>query len=451
MLPSCYVSCFKRYVAAFFLCVFAFSFFLILANALPVTETMEHNLEVSARLLAQEGDYPSLVNGGYGWTLDNYTTGLMLNTAGHGEDLGILGAFANYHYEPADENNNTQGKSLASSLSKSPSDGGSGWISYARYWHGYLPILKVLLLFTDISGIRVFLYMVISLLILINSVILARVRSPLAGIAFAFPFFVCAYPVVAFSLSFAPCFIISLVICMVVIFKGNKRRRVDLGLLYFFAGSCTAYFDFFCNPLITLGVPLATLVYLQTTSTGISPSIKSNIVLIAKASAIWCCGYGLLWGSKWVLSSYIMQQNVFADAMDQFFVRTGTDSGRLHSILVNCEVCLPYLAIAVCMIGLTLVAFMAFREIGFLKQLKATFVGLALIALLPYCWYFILSNHSTTHYWFTWRTQLITLSCLAYVFVLLLSSLKRVVCQTICQRKTAAVINPKNGKHFKVC
>ncbi|MFA5639888.1 MAG: hypothetical protein WC946_05300, partial [Bacteroidales bacterium] len=41
-----------------------------------------------------------------------------------------------------------------------------------------------------------------------------------------------------------------------------------------------------------------------------------------------------------------------------------------------------------------------------------------LIAILPYVWFFVVANHSYLHYWFTYRTQAFSISC---IFLALLS------------------------------
>ena len=434
----------KRYGLIYLGCLIGFSIVLICANAIPVSQRMERNLSDSAALLQEEGEYPALIKGAAGWTLDNCTTALMLNIAGHGCDLGVRGAFANYHYD--DGSNALQSVMLARSLGKSPVNGGDAWVSYARYWHGYLFILKPLLLIWNVSEIRVIFYFVISILIVSNALLIAWLRRAASGVAFAFSFFACAYPAASFSLSLAFSFIISLLANLVVIRAARPGRHLDVMQMCYIVGAITVYCDFLCTPLITLGIPLGTYIYLRASSTE-KVNARKTLGIVLGSCIAWVCSYAMLWASKWVLSTIVLQQNVIADAMSQLFLRTDLDAGRFNAVNVNYAVLRPVWIVVICIGCFFLVRALLFQR-ELLKQKGVSFLILTLIALLPFCWYCILSNHSTVHYWFTWRAQIVSLLCLLYICLLLQPDNKASITSCSMKEELLNYMPRRRGSHF---
>ena len=43
------------------------------------------------------------------------------------------------------------------------------------------------------------------------------------------------------------------------------------------------------------------------------------------------------------------------------------------------------------------------------KKTIAASLPIGLVALYPYIWYLVMSNHSQIHYWYTYRNQVLTL------------------------------------------
>ena len=43
------------------------------------------------------------------------------------------------------------------------------------------------------------------------------------------------------------------------------------------------------------------------------------------------------------------------------------------------------------------------------KKTIAACLPIGLVALYPYIWYLVMSNHSQIHFWYTYRAQLVTL------------------------------------------
>lgn len=54
------------------------------------------------------------------------------------------------------------------------------------------------------------------------------------------------------------------------------------------------------------------------------------------------------------------------------------------------------------------VVLMIWKKLKDLKTVGA-YLPILIVALYPYVWYLIMSNHSQIHYWFTYRAQLVAL------------------------------------------
>lgn len=136
-----------------------------MAYALPLKSIDEH-VEESVAVLVQEGDYPAETPGMVEKLRDNYTDALMLNMASYNNrDYSLIRkAFGNYKKRSSD-------KSVVNWLQRR-NEKNCKSISYARYWHGYLVPLKILLEIFNYQQIRSLLIFCDLLLIVWNCLLL---------------------------------------------------------------------------------------------------------------------------------------------------------------------------------------------------------------------------------------------------------------------------------------
>ena len=99
--------------------------------------------------------------------------------------------------------------------------------------------------------------------------------------------------------------------------------------------------------------------------------------------------------------------NVLKDATDTALYRIGTeDYTRWDAIVQNFNM-ISWGFVVIALVIMSVISALRFRAEGGFKA------GLLLIfALMPYVWYFMLSNHSYKHFWFTYRLQAVTLAAL---------------------------------------
>lgn len=417
---------FGHAVVAFVVCCVVFSLALSLSALVP-REGMQGNVEESLATLQAEGVYPSACGGDARWRSDNYTTALMLNTAISTASGDVRGTFLGNR---AGDSGEDQIADLTSGLY------GTSQVtaSYARYWHGWLLVIRPLLLVLNLMQIRQVLFFVVTALLVALCCLLYRTsRSMVTAMAPAVSFAAIAYPVVCFSPSFAFSFIIALISsCMVCLdalrggslFSSNDRRLSRLPIFFYVVGGVTVYFDFLDNPIVSLGFPLAIYVFVHRDSL----SLRKAAMTVLSACVFWCAGYVTLWVAKWAITSVAFNQNVFADAIGQAEFRTssegvgGADFTRLGVVALNFNLMFPAwltkalaALLGVCCVSL---AFL-FRAGKVRKPPCAALAALVVLSLIPYLWYFGMSNHSYIHSWFTWRNQSVTLLCLILALRLL--------------------------------
>lgn len=277
---------------------------------------------------------------------------------------------------------------------------------YARYWHGNLVVLKVLFLFLDYNAIKLLelFFEVVMFIFIVKLMYGNNLKNYI--IPFILSLFLIHPEVIGLSMQYFAMFNIMLIsVCILLKFKEKLFKNNRL-LYYFLAvGMLANFFDLTTYPLITLGIPAIFYLLLEKDQN----SIKQNVIKILLFGIVWSVGFIGMWISKWIISSIILNKNVVANALEQFSWRVSSaEFSRFDAILANVLIYHKkvYLIIFV-LIG-----------IYYIKRLinarnKITLDGIKqiapflCIALMPFAWYFVLSNHSYIHFWFTYRDLLI--------------------------------------------
>lgn len=277
-------------------------------------------------------------------------------------------------------------------------------LSYGRYWHGYLVLLKPLLLITNLNSIRMM--MSVTQLLLVGMIIYFATKRGVGNLALAFlvsvPFF---YFVSMFaSLSLSICFyIMAITILISLCFHEKLKQKKRYLTLFLAVGMAVAYFDFLTYPLVTLAFPLIVVLYLD------KEVWKTKLQKIFSYSLQWGVGYIGLWALKWAFSDLLTGSNVIGDAVSTVFERTGTAyggnkiSGLFFVICQNLEV---YFNWSFYVLAIFVIIFFVYHIIKSkcwytnLNTIKERFVILS-VALYPIIWYFLTQNHSEEHYMFT--------------------------------------------------
>lgn len=374
------------------------------------TGRMKAHIANSDDTFNYEGIFPQLMQGYKSSQLDNFTDTLMYATAIHeGSGNAVQDAMRNARYEY--ENNN-----MAQSLNDYANDA-SGMeslryeVHYSRYWHGYLVILKPLLLMFEVGEIRMMNMivqgsMVIALFYLIRKKLGERYQLPvMVMLAVLNPV------VLPLSLQFSWVYYISLGGAIWLLSMDNPFAVKKYVLLFLIIGMLTSYLDLLTYPLITLGLPVVLLVLLDCNSGGIQRTIR-----MMESAFVWGIGYAVMWMGKWLFAWLLGGDDIWKDAIAEVLLRTSMAGDQKEMITFgmvlerNFQVLLkwPYLLLAALFVSGCL--WLKRMERGEKESRKHLIdvMPYVLIMLMPIVWFCVLSNHSWLHYWFTYRELAVT-------------------------------------------
>lgn len=377
------------------------------------TERMNRNVVYSQVTIETEKDHYAWAPGYAGSGLDGYTDAIMLSNAvfrGTGDPVqdamrNPRVAYSVYENEP------TQSLIPYASGSETAPE---KQIEYARYWHGYLVLLKPLLLFFSVSHIRMMNFVFQFLLLM--AVVQQLLR--LGGYRLTIPFCLAILwinPVsTALCMQYSSVYnLMLLTIWLMLQFRLWDRRYG--WLLFLWLGIATAFFDFLTYPVAALGICLVLVTVLS------EESWQKKVYNVITASMAWCFGYGGMWSGKWIMSFLLTGENTLQDAFAQIAVRAGaevSESSVVNTVSVweviekNLSVygmTAKLLLIVVILLGVVFPVL--FRKYRF-RFSACTILPLLLIALYPFVWYTVIRNHSMIHYWMTHRNLAVTILAL---------------------------------------
>ena len=384
------------YCKAFVLLIAVFFAFSVLSCLLPDKSVKEHIKDSVPGMVAM-GPYPRAVMDNVHCQMDNFTDALIMNQ--------IYNIDRHHPVRAAMEvvRSSERGKDWdqAGLLQRRVNGEVLGTQQYARYWHGNTFLFRLFFLVMDFDMIRWTLFIVSSLLLVLllcaydQKVGLAKTLVLTSGFLATLGF------ITQFSMQFFPVLALTIIGCLLVIRREGSK---SMGLLFFVIGALTCYFDLLTTPLLTLGMPLVVMLSLDR---NMPFSVKDNLLKIIKVTLLWGLGFALTFVTKWALASLVMGQNIFADAYEVSLYRMEADEfTRWDALARNFNMLKLWMIIFAMVI---LIVFSVIRHQKFNIRKAVLFL---LVGLMPYVWYLVLSNHSYLHWWFTYRLQAVSVTCL---------------------------------------
>lgn len=375
---------------------------------LPV-QHMQEDMRASLQSFMAEGENPFLIKNYKGSSLDNYTDAIMLGSAVYESDMPF--------WQEAVRVPRAAGiadapmESLEHYLQGGKNDQET---EYSRYWHGYLLLLKPLLLFLNYGQIRIVNGCVEAVLILL---ILCKFmkRGMKRGMAAYMLALLAMFPVVfPFSLQFSTVFYIGNIALLLVLRNHEKWER-ESKYIYFYqiVGMCTSYFDFLTYPLFTFGIPMVACLVLNR-----EHNLKDRMKFLIKGGLSWSAGYILMWMGKWAVGSAVTGENLWGNALGTVSERASSSSigggiGRILAVLRNGYI---YFNEAGIIIAFLLLLWIGICIWKYHKRISAADVRiLVLTACIPLAWYLAAANHSYVHYWYTFRALSVSVFALAMI------------------------------------
>lgn len=367
---------------------------LALAYLLPVNQEHEQN---AYEVMENEGWYPSVLV--LSRSLDTYFHSLLPGVMDGSTDRIML--------------EKAMDQSEGNVFTKALSMGG-----YSYYWHGYVSILRPILLLIGFVDLR-FLNGILQILLMTALVHTVWRKKGKPYAIMMLTSYVLLMPLaLAMSLQFSWVFYLSMGGCLLFI-RNQGFFEVAHRFLYFFLiiGMLTSYLDLLTYPLLTWGVPVVWGLVL----TEAKRSEIKHIWFVVSSGIGWIIGYAGMWVMKWVLGSIVLKENIFEAAMYEVFFRSGalaeeafSMADRFEAMYVNWK---HYFYIWYAVILILWLAWGISRAIKSGWHASAKLPALFLTGASGIVWYFVLANHTAGHHFFTYRIYNICI--LAFLAVML--------------------------------
>lgn len=382
----------------------------LLLTALIPQSAIKENVKSSAEYLCQSEVFEREIDTVKSSNIDRYADSILLSIAYQYDSENPLYSVmtSSYYYSPYKNENYNLLNSVKNGLDANQ--------QYLRYWHGSIAVVRPLLTVFSINQIYIFNAVVLIILALLLIALLIKYKANILAIAFIVGIVFTGSWFVPFSLEYTWTFMIMLVMSIIMVLLCNKGKWESMGMLLLVCGMITSYMDFLTTELITLFVPLLIALWFNMREN--QENSKSSVIKTAvRYTLLWGIGYIGMWALKWLLAGVVMQENIIPYLSEHISERLGGDVGiglfkYLWGAIANNVSSLFVFDYGMTgiVVGLIAVVFTAYILFVYRKkEIDITRILLYLcIGVIPYIRYLVLHNHSYLHYFFTYRTQIIT-------------------------------------------
>lgn len=372
---------------------------LFLVFLLP-TEPMIKNVKDSVGIFTTEGVYHDTIPGVYTTKQDNYTDSVMLLQAIYDGDQSLTDRVMNEYA------NMTSGANYTDSLIQYCATGESDYVhAYFWYWHGYLILLKPLLLFMNYADIRILntFGQLVCLILLVLGFYKKGYREYI--LPFMAAFLLLSPMTIQMSMQFSSCYYMMFISSIILLYWKEYLKKKNLYYLVFLiTGMGTSFIDLLSYPIVAIGLPL--FLYFLTNP---SDSVKKTVQKMIELGFFWSIGYVLFWAGKWLVASIFLRQNCFVQAVNKITQHTSMASdmdGGTFSLSEMFWRNLMWTGQKAYIVLFAIVLFYLLIQTirrGIDVQGVRRAVPFILIALLPIVWYLFASSHAYFHYWMEYR------------------------------------------------
>lgn len=291
-------------------------------------------------------------------------------------------------------------------------------ITYARYWHGYLVLLKPLFLFMQLDGIYILNTIAI---VLLTIAVLFLMWKRLGWYSAAYLFTILAmHPeniVQSFQLSSV---FYALNITMLLLFLKKDWKEEQKLYIFVLDGILIAFFDFLTYPFVALAIPMLTCFLMD-----MRPNFLENLVNMIKIGFSFLFGYAGMWGMKWIFATIFTSENVIYDAIISVLHRTGMAEGTAdvmkpgiyESLYRNIVTFFDDGNTLVLLCGGMLALLFVILNRKKLEVNKQILIMCLLMIVAPFAWLIVLNNHCSLHPHLEWRTLNILLYAVAILVI----------------------------------
>lgn len=293
--------------------------------------------------------------------------------------------------------------------------------SYTRYWHGYVSVLRPLMLIFDYIEFRIINGLGQLILMLALAFLIGREKG-IRYVAMLVTSYVLLMPAaLSMSLQFTWVFYISFLGTLVLLRKRSFFAEKNRYLFFFMSlGMLTSYFDLLTYPLVTWGIPLIWWMVMDSSEQREGFWVKRVVC----SGLGWIVGYAFMWVMKWTLASLVLGQNVFQTAINEVFILSGTLTEKEYSLFSRFEaIYINWKHYGYKVYAMLLAVWLVWWISGCLlrgwKRDSRRYAYL-LTGFSSVVWYLVLANHTQVHHFFTYR--IFAVSILAFLAIVLCSS-----------------------------
>lgn len=344
---------------------------------------------------------------------DNYADSIWLNVAWFmGKGSPVKASLDTWYYdgEQAGENIGLY-LSVTEEITEPNTD-------YTRYWHGTAGVIRILHLFTDVTGIKNLGFLTILTLAAVVMILLIRDGKDFLAVAFFISICMIKIWNVRLSMEYQPAFILAFLMCIFYLCMERKGNNILL-FLAIAGGELIAFFDFLTTETMVILLPLILVITIRAWD-GRTGTRKENFKFVITQGMAWGVSYGATIFMKWILASAITGENKFLSALHmakervngEVPMKEGANSilqifsapAANLSILFGGTERIEDLALAAGIVFL--IAFFVISVLGMWKVKKERQTAVIMLSVLGsviLLRYMVLSNHSYLHAFFTYR------------------------------------------------
>lgn len=404
----------KTYIIVITICLLS----LILISFIP-KKLLTVNVKKSAEILCFEGERKKIYTLGKTKITDNSTDAIMLNIIYSIDNKNIFDSIMKCRRNFLPNLNQEVKEDLIGDLPfegndfsmtnelKNMLDGKNQTVyEYARYWHGYIVILRFMLILFDIIKIRIIIEgILILLLILLSYFVYKRTNIKIAlSILLAFTLM----DLFAWYTTIQGMFVMIIAVIVSILVATKKVNDKNLNLCLFITGAFTVYFDFLTTPLITFLLPI--IVYNLVNDNNYS-AIKTCIEFV-KSICMWGIGYIATWATKWIIVDCVCHTKILELSIKQIIFRIGAikytvpNNILFLSIFNNIYYSLNIFNIIIIILCWAFDIYkLEVEGRSFLNCKNKIVYYLTILVTLG--WYIVIKEHSAHHFFFTYKTMLI--------------------------------------------
>lgn len=384
--------------------VLAVCFGLLCAAAAIPTDSIRENLIKCGDKMAAQEPHGATAGSFYHSIQDNYADAVLLGVAANMQaenpaEAALDTKYFDDGYGPA--------VGIRATLEGKEADN-----DYTRYWHGSLVLVRPMLLFTDISGVRIILTVLIVLLLVGDGILMVRKKHTAAFVILAVSMLMVQSWFVSTTIEYMSVFIIMLAVLPLYVKFANNARA--LAVVSAGVGTLTAFADFLTAETLTILVPL-TISFFVIAEKGEKPDTKKSLKMAASSMAAWGACYLLTFAAKWLIASAVLGRNVSDLAMSAAAERVGGLGDEISSPI---ELLFSALGANLTMLSPVSDKVSVVWSLGWIalfavicvfiyrldtRKLCLAKTAMIIIAALPVVRFCVLMNHSYLHNFFTYR------------------------------------------------